>query len=330
MQDNESTNNTDNNPETNIPEFIYLNPDDPLPDKKAAPSSNNKKNKKEKKKEAPAPIIIKKVKKSGGDSHGGSWKIAYADFVTAMMAFFLLMWLLAALNKAQKEGIADYFKQPLKIALFAGKEMGDRSENVQGGGPDVLQKDGQVAAKNPEKSVADKEQAQAEELKQLQNLQAKLQENMNSDPALASLKKQILMEITKDGLRIQLIDDQKNPMFALGEDKVNPAMENILTKLTQLLKNMPNKISIQGHTDAYPYDKPEELKISNWELSTQRANSARRILTEAGLSDNKILRVTGFADNVPLDKKNPLNPVNRRITIIVMKKEAENILLNSE
>lgn len=281
-----------------------------------------------------SPIIIKKIKKHGHGHHGGAWKIAFADFVTAMMAFFLLMWLLAALNKAQKEGLADYFKQPIKVAILGGNSMGDRKESLQGGGSDITQKDGLTANNNkppvaPQK-IPDEAAAKAAELKQLENIKMQLTQSMESEPALMGLKKQLLMDITKDGLRIQLIDDQNRPMFEMGKDEMSPEMQQVLNKIVLLLKDSPNKITIQGHTDANPYDNPEELQTSNWELSTQRANAARRALIKAGLNENKIMRVTGFASTMLLDKAQPLNPKNRRISIIIMKKEAEdNILMDN-
>lgn len=321
------TNSNENQKHETAP--VDLIKDDAIALNTAPPPKNDKKDKEH----ASAPIIIKRIKKHHGH-HGGAWKIAFADFVTAMMAFFLLMWLLAALNKAQKEGVADYFKQPIKVALFGGNSMGDRKESLQGGGSDITQKDGLSANSNKPpvavKKVADDAAAKAAEMKQLQNIQAQLNESMDKDPALIGLKKQLMMDITKDGLRIQLIDDQNRPMFQMGDDKLSPEMQQVFNKIVLLLKDSPNKITIQGHTDANPYDNPEELQTSNWELSTQRANAARRALVKAGLDENKIMRVTGFASTLLLDKTNPLSPKNRRISIIIMKKEAEdNVLMDN-
>lgn len=258
-------------------------------------------------------IVIKKIKKRDSGHHGGSWKIAYADFVTAMMAFFLLMWLLASLNKAQKDGLSEYFKQPLRIASIGGDSMGARKETIKGGGDNFKKKDGQVAGSNQD-SV---------EMKQLEQLKTDIMLSMDNDPSLSDLKKRLLMDVTSEGLRIQLIDNQNKPMFGMGSDDIDPEMLLVLDKIANLLQHMPNKISIQGHTDAHPYHNPEDLEQSNWELSTQRANTARRALVKSGMQEEKVMRVTGFASTVLLDKKNPLNPNNRRITIIVMKKEAE-------
>jgi len=292
-------------------------------------AKKEKKEKKEKGEKHSTPPIIKKVKKHGHGHHGGAWKIAFADFVTAMMAFFLLMWLVASLNKAQKAGIADYFKQPIKVALFGGEAMGDRKMNIIGGGLDVTAIDGQVSATNKptdnEKTAAKKESSGAtnEELKKLEELKSQINLSIDKDPALAGLKKQLRMDVVSDGLRIQLIDNQKKPMFDVGSEKVNPEVIPILANIAKLLNSVPNKISIQGHTDANPYNNPEELEFTNWELSSRRANAARRALIKAGMNEDKVMTVTGFSSTVLLDKGNPYNPENRRISIIVMKKGAQ-------
>lgn len=285
--------------------------------------------KKEKKDKPFITPIIKKVKKHGHAHHGGSWKIAFADFVTAMMAFFLLMWLVASLNKAQKAGISEYFKQPIKIALLGGKNMGNQKVDVKGGGPNVEDSEGQVSASN--KPLVNQQAAESKELaeskkaeqKKLEDLKADINLSMDNDPGLAGLKKQLLMDVVTDGLRIQLIDNQNKPMFDVGSDKINPDIQPILNNIAKLLNSVPNKITIQGHTDASPYHNPEELEYTNWELSAQRANAARRALIQAGLDEHKVMTVTGFSSTVLLDKTNPLNPENRRISIIVMKKGAE-------
>lgn len=288
-----------------------------------------KKDKKEKNDKVSITPIIKKVKKHGHGHHGGSWKIAFADFVTAMMAFFLLMWLISSLNKAQKAGISDYFKQPISVAIFGGKNMGDRKLNIKGGGPNIEDNDGQVSATNKplikDQIDANKEviNGKKDELKKLEQLKADINMSMEKDPSLAGLKKQLLMDVVSDGLRIQLVDNQKKPMFDVGSDKVNPDVIPILANIAKLLNSVSNKVTIQGHTDANPYNNPQELDYTNWELSSQRANAARRALIKAGMQDDKVMTVTGFSSTVLLDKANPYNPENRRISIIVMKKGAE-------
>ncbi len=291
--------------------------------------AKDKKEKKDKTEKVITTPIIRKVIKKGHGHHGGSWKIAFADFVTAMMAFFLLMWLVASLNKAQKAGISEYFKQPMKVALFGGESMGNRQINVKGGGPNIEDTDGQVSASNKpltdDKIAAEKVvvESNTAENKKLEELKSDINLSMEKDPSLAGLKKQLLMDVVSDGLRIQLIDNQKKPMFDVGSDKVNPEIQPILANIAKLLNSVPNKVTIQGHTDANAYNNPEELDYTNWELSSQRANAARRALIKAGMNDDKVMTVTGFSSTVLLDKANPYNPENRRISIIVMKKGAE-------
>lgn len=282
--------------------------------------------------------IIRKIKKHAHAHHGGAWKIAYADFVTAMMAFFLLMWLLASLNKAQKDGISEYFKQPLKVALISGDSMGAREVTVKGGGDNIEKHDGQVSAStqpvtknnpSPEEAGSIKKQEQDEAAK-LKELQQNITLTIDQDPSLQGLKDQLVMDNVAEGLRIQLVDQQKRPMFGVGSDKMDLEMEKVLAKIAVLLDKMPNMIAIQGHTDAHPYHNPEELEQTNWELSTQRANAARRALVAKGVSEAKILEVSGFASTVLLNKDDPLDPKNRRISIIVMKRAAQTKVLDNK
>lgn len=277
-------------------------------------------------------VIIKKGNRNTEPHHGGSWKIAYADFVTAMMAFFLLMWLIASLNKAQKDGISDYFKQPIRISFMGGDSVGSRAKTINGGGDNLEKNDGQISA---EKTAEGKEpkfskEAKQAEIKQLEQLKSNILLTVNNDPSLAELKNRLLLDVVSEGLRIQLIDNKNKPMFPMGSDEMDPSMQPILDKIAKLLNTAPNKITIQGHTDGNPYNNPDDLSKSNWELSTQRANAARRALVQAGLPENKVMEVTGFASTVLLDKKNPLNPNNRRISIIVMKKESEARLIQND
>lgn len=285
----------------------------------------------------PSLIVLKKGRAPVHAHHGGAWKIAYADFVTAMMAFFLLMWLLASLNKAQRDGLSDYFKQPMKVALISGDSMGARDATVKGGGDNIEKKDGQVSASNQpvkeEDKVSDKDAGsgdKAEEMKQLEELKSNIMLSIEQDASLADLKKQMLMDVTSEGLRIQLIDNDNKPMFSTGSDEMDPHMQEALDKIAALLKTMPNKVTIQGHTDAKPYNNSEDVTQGNWELSTQRANAARRVLVKSGMLEDKVVRVTGYSSTVLLDKKNPLNPINRRISIIVMKKDASDKILEND
>jgi chemotaxis protein MotB len=274
------------------------------------------------------PIHVKRIKKVMGGHHGGAWKIAYADFVTAMMAFFLLMWLLGSTAKGDLAGIADYFKTPLKVALAGGSGSGDSSSVIKGGGQDLTRSTGQVkrGERTSTKKVIDIRASDAErarlEKDRLKNLQQKVQELIESSPRLQPFSKQLLLDITSEGLRIQVIDEQKRPMFDTGSAQLRDYTKQILRELAPLLSGVDNKISLSGHTDASPYALGDK-GYSNWELSADRANASRRELIAGGMDETKILRVMGLASAAPLDSADPLNPTNRRISIIVMNKETE-------
>jgi chemotaxis protein MotB len=273
------------------------------------------------------PIVIKRIKKVAPGAHGGAWKIAYADFVTAMMAFFLLMWLLGSTTKGQMEGIADYFKTPLKIALAGGEGSGDASSVIKGGGEDLTRKAGQEmrgateSSKDSlslEKSRADRERMESIQFK---DMKAKVEKLIESSKSLNSFKKQLKIDITNEGLRIQIIDDQNRPMFDTGGAAMKPYTREILRAIGQTLNELPNRISLSGHTDAQRYVTGER-GYSNWELSADRANASRRELVAGGLEEGKIMRVVGLSDAVPFNKDDPADPVNRRISIIVMNAKA--------
>ncbi len=274
------------------------------------------------------PIIVKRIKKTAAGAHGGAWKIAYADFVTAMMAFFLLMWLLGSTTSGNLQGIADYFKSPLKVAMGGGSGSGDSSSVVQGGGKDLTRQFGQV--KNGETTAKKKtytikagaealERADAERLK---GLKAKIGEMVEANPILKQFSKQLVIDITTEGLHIQMVDELNRPMFDTAKADLKPYTKEILHEIGRVLNDVPNKISLSGHTDASPYSSGER-GYSNWELSADRANASRRELIAGGMDEAKIARVVGLASAVPFDKENPLNPSNRRISIIVMNKKAE-------
>jgi len=275
------------------------------------------------------PIIVKRIKKSGGGGHGGAWKIAYADFVTAMMAFFLLMWLLGSTTKGDLQGIADYFQTPLKVAMAGGSGSGDSSSVLKGGGKDLTRSNGQVQkSDDPTKSrkTFNLKAAQAElakaEAAQLQSLKQRIEAAIETNPTLKQYKNQLLLDITSDGLRIQIVDEQNRPMFALAKADLQPYTKEILFDIGQLLNDIPNKISLSGHTDASAYSSGEK-GYSNWELSADRANASRRALVAGGMDESKVLRVVGLSSAVPFNKNDPMDPVNRRISIIVMNKKAE-------
>jgi len=277
------------------------------------------------------PIIVKRVKKHASGHHGGAWKIAYADFVTAMMAFFLLMWLLGSTTSGDLKGIAEYFQTPLKVALMGGSGSGDSSSVIKGGGQDLTRSGGQK--KNGEIREEDKavdlKAAEAElahqEKAKLQDLKQRIERAIRDNPALTQFSKQILLDITTEGLRIQIVDEYNRPMFSSGSAQLQPYSRDILREIGKALNDMPNRISISGHTDALAYSGGAK-GYSNWELSADRANTARRELIGGGLAETRMLRVVGLSSAVLFDAGNPLNPINRRISIIVMNKKTEEVV----
>jgi chemotaxis protein MotB len=275
------------------------------------------------------PIIVKRVKKGGHGHHGGAWKIAYADFVTAMMAFFLLMWLLGSTTEGDRKGIADYFSSPLKIALLSsGSGAGDASHVIKGGGQDLTRSTGQVRRGDvPQQHStinlqALKEEQRRAERARLEELRAKVERKIGANPRLAAMAAQIRLDMTRDGLRIQIVDEQNRPMFASGSAVVQPYMRELLREIGVVLAEVPNRLTLEGHTDATPFAGGER-GYSNWELSADRANASRRELIAGGLPDERVLRVQGLAASTPLDAQDAFQPANRRISIIVMNREAE-------
>ncbi|MEI8030198.1 MAG: flagellar motor protein MotB [Comamonadaceae bacterium] len=277
------------------------------------------------------PIIVKRVKKLAPAHHGGAWKIAYADFVTAMMAFFLLMWLLGSTTSGELKGIAEYFQTPLKVALGGGSGTGDSSSIIKGGGQDLTRTEGQMKKGEirEEKKTINLKAAEAElarkELLKLQELKGRIEGAIENNAALKPFRNQILLDITAEGLRIQIADENNRPMFASGSAQLQPYSRDILREIGHSLNDTPNRISISGHTDAHPYSGGSK-GYSNWELSADRANAARRELTVGGLDETRVLRVIGLSSAVLLDPADPSNPVNRRISIIVMNKKTEGLV----
>ena len=308
------------------------------------------------------PVIIKKVKGGGhGGHHGGAWKVAYADFVTAMMAFFLLLWLLNVTTDVQKRGIADYFQPTIssKSASGAGGVLGGMTigspgsqsipmsqPNLQVAQPAMRQpndgddgdnggtagKDQDISDDAAAKSDADKTSKpidEAELQRQLAQREEKrfaaaekaLQDAMHEVPELAKLADSLLVDRTPEGLRIQLVDQDKLPMFPLGSAEPTDNARKLIALVTQVVQRLPNKISISGHTDATQY--APSGKYSNWELSADRANASRREFLGDGLSLERIARVTGLADTEPLVADNPAAPRNRRISVILLREAKE-------
>jgi len=285
------------------------------------------------------PIIIKRVKKQAHGHHGGAWKVAYADFVTAMMAFFLVMWILGAGTREQKAAISEYFKNPsmtpgsATVAPPGHMGPGGASDAaVQlGGAMDLSHGPGKDRHNGPPgaatKAQIDK-QAREREKAQLQELMDQLHAAIQNSQALAPFKDQLLLDITSEGLRIQIVDKLNRPMFDTGSAQLKDYTRAILGELGGFINRVPNRVSITGHTDDAPY--ADERDYSNWELSTDRANAARRALLVGGMDKGKTARVVGLAASVPLDKTHPDNPINRRISIIVMTKAAEAAALSQD
>ncbi|GAB4558460.1 MAG: flagellar motor protein MotB [Rhizobacter sp.] len=277
------------------------------------------------------PIIIKRIKKGGHAVHGGAWKIAYADFVTAMMAFFLLMWLLGSTTEGDKKGIADYFQAPLRVALLSGGSgSGDSSHVVKGGGTDLTRAGGQVkrgdiaTTKSTINLAAMRAEQRAAEAGKLEQIKKQMEEVLANSPKFGAIKSQIKLDMTPDGLRIQIVDEQSRPMFDSGSAIVKPYMRELLQEIGAVLAEVPNRLTLEGHTDAQPFAGDRGgLGYGNWELSADRANASRRELLGGGLPADRILRVQGLASSVPFERENPLSPSNRRISIIVMNRDAE-------
>jgi chemotaxis protein MotB len=278
------------------------------------------------------PIIVKRIKKTAAGHHGGAWKIAYADFVTAMMAFFLLMWLLGSTTKGDLNGIAEYFQTPLKVSMLGGEGSGDSSSILKGGGQDLTRKTGQVKKGDeiPKTRTNDlraaKAQMEKEERQRLEQLKAKIEAMIESNPTLKLFKKQLLLDITTEGLRIQIVDEQNRPMFALAKADLQPYTREILHEIGIALNEVPNRVGLSGHTDSSPYMNGDK-GYSNWELSADRANASRRELIAGGMEERKVLRVVGLGSAAHLDRKDPFNPINRRISILVMNKRTEQAVL---
>lgn len=278
------------------------------------------------------PIIVKRVKKIAGGHHGGAWKIAFADFATAMMAFFLVMWLMSSATPEQKKAISGYFQDPIGYTESASPyviDLGgtptpapDRTLNPELKDAPDAQEASVDAEDTPEQMEAKQAEQLAEQVEQerLEMLLQELQTKVDENPQLQKFKDQILFEITQDGLRIQIMDAENRPMFDLGSARLQPYFEDILLILAETIKEVPNKISVSGHTDAKPF--AGQAEFGNWELSANRANAARRALTAGGYPNERVARVVGYASSALFDRNDPLNPVNRRIDIIVLTKKA--------
>jgi chemotaxis protein MotB len=281
-------------------------------------------------------IVIKKIKKGGHGHHGGAWKVAFADFVTAMMAFFLLMWLLESASEEQKRGIAGYFQNP----MGASTGMGASNALIDtGGGLDAMKVlqgvptgspgDGQDRSSpnfdpmsalevSPEELLA---RVQAAERRSLEQLKLQFEAAIEENPDLADFRDQLRVDVTGEGLRIQIIDEQTRSMFEPGSARLEEYTRAILHEIARVVNTLPNRLSISGHTDRTALARTDGY--SNWELSAERANAARRELLRAGIPEEKIARVVGMGSSVLYDRRHPTSPVNRRITIVLLNKATD-------
>jgi len=242
------------------------------------------------------PIVIRRRRRAHVAHHGGAWKIALADFMTALMALFLVLWIISTASPAELQGLAEYFRTPLKVALADGDRNSSSTSAIPGGGADPAHSDGEQARIDLRRQTLP-----AEERQRFINLRRRIEQAIQADPQLRELRDQMRFQMTPEGLRIQLVDTDQRPMFRLGSDRVAPYMRHLLRTMAPLLNDMPNPLSI---------------------LSSDRANASRRELVAGGLDSEKLLRVTGMGDRVPVPDSNPGDPVNRRITLVVLTRQA--------
>ena len=278
------------------------------------------------------PIVIKRIKRVAGGHHGGAWKLAYADFMTAMMAFFLLMWLLSSIATEDLKGIAEYFSDPTKINKPAATS-GDPVSILKGGGKDLTRSAGQVkngdVPKTKDLRAAMRKEFELREKATLNQLKQSIEKLIDVNPLLKQFKNQLLIDVTAEGLRIQIIDEKNRPMFDTSSAELKPYSKIILREIGRALNAVPNKVSFSGHTDAAQFSGGEK-GFSNWELSANRANASRREMIAGGMDENKVLRVVGLSSTVLFDKNDPLSPSNRRINIVVLNKRSEEAMLQED
>jgi chemotaxis protein MotB len=290
----------------------------------------------------PEIIIVRRRKKARHGHHGGAWKVAYADFVTAMMAFFLVMWIMGIGTREQKAAISEYFRNPsmtsgTSVSAAPGSMGPGGASNSMiklGGAMDINHGQGRDYRQAPPGSQAPGDEAKFAKERDKARLDA-LRKDLNAalerSQALAPFKDQLLLDITSEGLRIQIVDKQNRAMFDTGSATLKPYTVQILHELAGFVDQVPNRISISGHTDATPYTAADgTTRYGNWELSADRANAARRALLDGGMPVDKVTRVVGLAQAVPFDKTDPTSPKNRRISIVVMTDEAAKAAAGSE
>ncbi|MCB1649449.1 MAG: flagellar motor protein MotB [Pseudomonadales bacterium] len=276
-------------------------------------------------------VIIKRVKKVDGGAHGGAWKIAFADFALALMAFFLVLWLIESTTNLEKMAIAGYFSDPTNLGA-----VGD------GGTPYVLDLQGRPLnvtnqglnlslVRQDEDTLVDTEQemenpefvelARLRQQEAMARVQGEIEAEINLNQQFEWFRDSVTFEITEEGLMVQIIDREGRPLFDSGQSRLRPYAMEILWAMGRIFGNVPNKVSVFGHTDSARFS--SEDTYSNWELSADRANAARRALVDGGLHPDQIAQIIGMADSVPLDPENPDNAMNRRIVIMVLNAVAQ-------
>jgi len=269
------------------------------------------------------PIVVKRVKKAAHGHHGGVWKIAYADFVTAMMAFFLLMWVLGSTTAGDLAGISNYFQNPLRVAVQGGSGSGDATRLIRGGGENIFRTAGQEAradADTPQRKVSDsalEQEYAARETERMERARKELEKQIAADGAVEQFHNQIFMDITADGLRIQIVDEKNRPMFGVGSADLPAHTRRLLQVVGRVLAGMDNRLRIEGHTDGLKFGNGP-AGYGNWELSSERANAARRELVAAGIAESRVALIAGYADSVRLNPDDPADPLNRRISITAL------------
>ena len=268
-------------------------------------------------------VVVRRKRTRQRAHHGGSWKIAYADFITAMMAFFLVMWLISIVPKEELKGIAEYFRMPLRVALTGGPSQSAETSAIPGGGRDPLRDQGDVRKSDGSRMQAQVlSDAERRDRHALERLKGRLDSMLEENPVLKNFRPQLLIDMTAEGLRIQIVDNQNRPMFATGSAEVQPYMRDILRELGPVLNELPNKLSIAGHTDATQYARGERA-YSNWELSADRANASRQELVAGGMAEGKLMRIQGLSSSMSLVKDDPYAAVNRRISLVVLNKRTQ-------
>lgn len=275
------------------------------------------------------PIIINKKVKKGGDHghHGGAWKVAYADFVTAMMAFFLLLWLLSTTTLEQRSGIADYFTPTTSLrsgesgagGILGGQTLSDSGAKIGEGGTPLVVVELTPPGSRDAKEKDIEELAAKREQESFEDALQALNKAITDSPELSDLKDNIQVDMTSEGMRIQIVDREGGALFRAGSAEMNARTRQLIGQIAKVVATLPNNISISGHTDSNPFSRGD---YSNWELSSDRANASRRQLVSSGIDPMRIVQVVGKADQEPLVEEDPFLPENRRVSIVLRRTSA--------